>query len=73
LARGEPVLAVDLLSAALDQRPSHSAARYKRGIALSLIGKPEDAMVDYVRAIELDPRNLIETGTARMNRHGLPG
>jgi len=30
-------------------------------------------MVDYVRAIELDPRNLIETGTARMNRHGLPG
>ena len=54
---GQPNMAIETYSQAIDFNPRNTDAYYNRGLAYNEKGEFENAINDYSRAIELDPRD----------------
>jgi len=57
LMDGKKSQAVEVLTRAIGQDPKYKEAYTWRAAALSEIGRPQDALADYTKAIELDPND----------------
>ncbi len=57
LMDGKKSQAVEVLTRAIGQDPKYKEAYTWRAVALSEIGRPQDALADYTKAIELDPND----------------
>lgn len=57
LMDGRKSQAVEVLTRAIAQDPKYKDAYSWRAVALSEIGRPQDALADYTKAIELDPND----------------
>ncbi|NVB41782.1 tetratricopeptide repeat protein [Pseudenhygromyxa sp. WMMC2535] len=59
IAKGEPARALELMDAAIVERPDHARFHYVRGNALSHLDRDDEAMAAYERAIALDPDDAL--------------
>lgn len=57
LMDGKKGQAVEVLTRAIGQDPKYKEAYTWRAVALSEIGRPQDALADFTKAIELDPND----------------
>lgn len=57
LMDGKKSQAVEVLTRAVGQDPKYKEAYTWRAVALSEIGRPQDALADFTKAIELDPND----------------
>jgi len=57
LAEGREGEALPLLDGVLAGHPRHVPARINRGVALARLGRLQEAVAEYLRALELDPGN----------------
>jgi predicted TPR repeat methyltransferase len=53
--QGQPELAVQLISAAIEVDPAHAGSRCNLGAALQDLGRTDEALASYELAVQLDP------------------